>query len=865
MADPFSIAAGVVGVTDVAVKTSSKLRSLISEFRDAPKLILDLSNEATEISFVLERFKESQQAVQSLHEPQHDAAFLAAFNDQLTKARSILMDLESLAATLSTANSSTERFKWLRKKKHAANLKNKLRAVTGRMNEMLVAHNPSLGSRIKLELHEVRIGMRQAHADVQTAIQTANSNFQATNSELVAICNTVAQQQTVVNSEIQTVRDAVSLHTAEAASHRLQINDQLSRIHNTIHTGSQTFDHIQTEQIRQFKAIETVRDTVSVQTAESAAHRQLIDAQLSTIHNTISTGSQALSRIQAEQTKQFDATQTVQVAILNELAAFSGTSMVRVQAGSSMQPVPSHNNPNSVVFFSLRLPGFCCADSCGCKCHLPARPNISLRVPPILRSAVGSLFLGYNGYPSSSARCDVQSCATGKYVRFQASYSFPLWQCLRYVIHASIEASTSGIFTFTLVAKRRIPWTPGSILYEAQYGTAATVAHVLRHERGCIQDIYEVDGKCALRLATSSTNPGKIEIIRLLLQEGADLNHEDDDGITVRTWISENIILGRFAPDEVRALEGLFPSLSIEALGLSYIHKLVLGIIPIPLSLVLQKPVVHMLNAKSRFGLTPLMYTAAQGNVAAVQALIDAGAEVNQIDFSGASALFYAARSKKEGSTACVDALLQAGSDCNAVTESGESPLHWAIAQNCVTNACRLIDAGADVQAQTKRYKTPMYYAVYCNAVDIVRYLYNAGASLESEDNNGDTPLFAAIENSGKEAAILLLRLGVNTTHVNRKQRTLLHYAARLSSLNMMRTLRDVSIRGQDATARDEDGFTAQQLLEKRQPIPTPEMRKVFTQLEQTWCRPKEADDGVSDEEDCFHDAVEFLDSGLAK
>lgn len=142
MADPFSIFAGAVSVTDVAVKTSLKLGSLISDFRGAPTLILALSNEVIEIRVVLERVKESQQAVQSLRNPQHDAAFLAALDDQLTKAKTIVTDLESLITTLSTGNSPTERFRWLRKKKHAADLKDELKAVRERINELLVAYNP---------------------------------------------------------------------------------------------------------------------------------------------------------------------------------------------------------------------------------------------------------------------------------------------------------------------------------------------------------------------------------------------------------------------------------------------------------------------------------------------------------------------------------------------------------------------------------------------------------------------------------------------------------------------------------------------------------------------------------------------------
>lgn len=142
MADPFSILAGAAGLADVAIKTSLKLCSLVSEFKNAPALILALSNEITELSIVLERVGESRKAVESLGDWQHDASFLNDLDGQLNNARTILGDLGALAATLSSGNSPAERFRWLRKKKHAAQLQGRLKAARKRINELLVSHNP---------------------------------------------------------------------------------------------------------------------------------------------------------------------------------------------------------------------------------------------------------------------------------------------------------------------------------------------------------------------------------------------------------------------------------------------------------------------------------------------------------------------------------------------------------------------------------------------------------------------------------------------------------------------------------------------------------------------------------------------------
>ncbi|KAI1121112.1 hypothetical protein F5Y10DRAFT_109399 [Nemania abortiva] len=783
MADPFSIFAGAVGVTDVAAKTSSTLRKLISEFRNAPALVQALFNEITEISVVLERVKESQRAVRSLGDLQHDDAFLAALDGQLNKARNILTDMESLVNTLRAGNSRTRGFRWLRKKEHATDLKVRLKAVRVRVNELLLAHNPSLESRIMLKLDGVQFGVDQTQASTQTAIQTANSNFQATSNELIAIRNTMAQQKTVVNSGMQTVQDIVSVHTVEATGHRRQVTDQLSTIHNTTYAASQTLGHML-----------------------------------------------------ADQAKQFNAIQTVQLAMLSELAAASSQSVATKRPSPTIQPISSCENLNSAVFFSLRLPGSHCDNACPCRCHLPARPNTSLRLPLMLRAALGYLFLGYTGYPSSPARCNIQYCAKGSYVRFQASYCFPLWLCLRYVLQASMEASMSGIFTFRIVARRIMPWQPGHILYETQNGTVETVANLLRNEKWHIQDVT-ADGESVLHYALKSRNP-RIEIMKMLLQNGADPDLESDRGLSFRTLASDYIVTRSYSPDYVRGLEGLLPGSNHEELELSYLHKVVLGILPISLSQILQTPVAYMLNGKTRTGRTPLMYAALQGDGETVRALVDAGAEVNEVSVEGGTALHLAVPS---GSPVCVDALLQAGADLNALDVNRNTPLHLAAGGNHITIGRRLVDAGANIKAQNADREMPMICAAYGNAVDMIHCLYHAGASLESTDHRWRTPLCVAVWKNAKEAAILLLRLGANAAYVGSDRWTLLHYVAWFSSLGMTRALASVDARGPDATARDIDGWTAQEILEWRESGSDSEKRAAFVELTRRWCRSAEA------------------------
>ncbi|KAK5634326.1 hypothetical protein RRF57_010040 [Xylaria bambusicola] len=91
------------------------------------------------------------------------------------------------------------------------------------------------------------------------------------------------------------------------------------------------------------------------------------------------------------------------------------------------------------------------------------------------------------------------------------------------------------------------------------------------------------------------------------------------------------------------------------------------------------------------------MYAAHRGNVAAVLALVDAGAEVNNVDRLGITALHFAIDSRGEGSLDCVDALLHSGSDCNASDLKRYSSLHFAADRNHTVIARRLVNDGTNM------------------------------------------------------------------------------------------------------------------------------------------------------------------------
>jgi ankyrin repeat protein len=121
-------------------------------------------------------------------------------------------------------------------------------------------------------------------------------------------------------------------------------------------------------------------------------------------------------------------------------------------------------------------------------------------------------------------------------------------------------------------------------------------------------------------------------------------------------------------------------------------------------------------NARDEYGRTPLMFAAEENdNLAVVNALLKAGADVNAKDIPATTAsytmtaLMYAAKSN--ANPAIISALCTGGADVNAES-FGMTPLMWAAYLNGnpdVTMA--LLKAGANAKAKDNDGRTAFDYA----------------------------------------------------------------------------------------------------------------------------------------------------------
>lgn len=152
------------------------------------------------------------------------------------------------------------------------------------------------------------------------------------------------------------------------------------------------------------------------------------------------------------------------------------------------------------------------------------------------------------------------------------------------------------------------------------------------------------------------------------------------------------------------------------------------------------------------------------GDVVAVQAALDAGADPNAKNAQGLSALQLAAA---QGHSAVVEALLAKQSVLEVGETQPRSPqfgsLQLAARQGDVATIQALIDHGVDINVQDPHTRqTALWSAVQQGQVDTVNMLLEKGANPNIKGPLGSTPLIEAVTQGYVDVAVALLRHGAN-------------------------------------------------------------------------------------------------------
>ncbi len=137
---------------------------------------------------------------------------------------------------------------------------------------------------------------------------------------------------------------------------------------------------------------------------------------------------------------------------------------------------------------------------------------------------------------------------------------------------------------------------------------------------------------------------------------------------------------------------------------------------------------------------TPLGSAAGKGDPNTVSTLIKSGADLDEKDIDGYTALHHAAMA---GHTEVVRLLIENGADLKA-ERNGFIPLHSAAYRGQVNVVRILLASGSEVNVKTDFGHTPLLLAASHGHTDVVRILIENGADLNAKDVNGSTAIHNA-------------------------------------------------------------------------------------------------------------------------
>mmetsp|Transcript_4400 Transcript_4400/g.10250 ORF Transcript_4400/g.10250 Transcript_4400/m.10250 type:complete len:355 (+) Transcript_4400:82-1146(+) len=194
-------------------------------------------------------------------------------------------------------------------------------------------------------------------------------------------------------------------------------------------------------------------------------------------------------------------------------------------------------------------------------------------------------------------------------------------------------------------------------------------------------------------------------------------------------------------------------------------------------------PVVGVASSPHKSGkLFPLVK---KGERAAIKRLLDTNPElVAEVDVERNTPLHVAVEAPRN-EVATIQCLLEAGADINAKNVLGAAPLHYVALRkdNHRVIANVLLENGANVHEPANSGKTALHFACEKGIVDLVEVLLLFGADSNARANEGSTPLFIVLSTPGgrdvvkRDLLSLLIRFQADPTLRNAQEYTQLHVA----------------------------------------------------------------------------------------
>jgi ankyrin repeat protein len=209
-------------------------------------------------------------------------------------------------------------------------------------------------------------------------------------------------------------------------------------------------------------------------------------------------------------------------------------------------------------------------------------------------------------------------------------------------------------------------------------------------------------------------------------------------------------------------------------------------------------------NRRDKNGAYGLSFAASGGDSATVQHLLDAGADLNFQSERGYTLLHYAA---VRNVPHLLDRLIERGDDVNRADNDGATPLHWAARTPHTEMIERLLELGANPSLPDSGGATPLHSAAGRGRLEAVEILLAHGVDPDPVSRYQRTPLLWATREGHLEVVQLLLNHQVNVNQQDEWGRGVLTQAVNTGNAELVRSL---LVAGADpSVSEDHYGYTA--------------------------------------------------------
>ncbi|XP_059621039.1 ankyrin repeat and KH domain-containing protein mask isoform X3 [Phlebotomus argentipes] len=302
------------------------------------------------------------------------------------------------------------------------------------------------------------------------------------------------------------------------------------------------------------------------------------------------------------------------------------------------------------------------------------------------------------------------------------------------------------------------------LMYACAGGHVAAVQELLAH--GANVEDHNENGHTPLMEAASA---GHVEVAKILLEHGAGINthsNEFKESALTLACYKGHLDMVRFlleaGADQEHKTDEMHTALMEASMD---------GHVEVARLLLDSGAQVNMPTDSFE---SPLTLAACGGHVDLAMLLIERGANIEEVNDEGYTPLMEAAR---EGHEEMVALLLSQGANINAQTEeTQETALTLACCGGFLEVADYLIKNGADIELGAS---TPLMEAAQEGHLDLVKFLLENNADVHAQTQTGDTALTYACENGHTEVAEVLLYYRAELEHESEGGRTPLMKACR--------------------------------------------------------------------------------------